>query len=80
MFVVIEIPEHGLGVLATGGAQGTIRRHGHCVQVAAVSVVVSFELAVGQAPDLWEYIFIKYIMKHTKTMSVKMIILKYPRD
>lgn len=60
VLVVIKIPEHGLGILATGGAQRAVRRHSHRIQVPAVAVVVSFELTVGQAPDLTE----KYEKKH----------------
>ena len=52
MLAIIKIPEHGLSVLATGGTQGTVRRHGDGVQVTTVSNVVGLELAVGQVPDL----------------------------
>ena len=46
MLAVIEIPEHGLGVLAAGGAQRTVGRHGHRVQVAVVTDVIGLQLAV----------------------------------
>ena len=52
VLAIIEIPKHGLGVLAAGCAQGTIGRHGDGVQVSGVSNVVGLELAVGQVPDL----------------------------
>jgi hypothetical protein len=52
VLAVVEVPEHGLGVLAAGGAQGTVGRHGHGVQVAGVTNVVGLKLAVGQVPDL----------------------------
>ena len=52
MLAVIEVPEHGLGVLSAGSTQGTVRRHGHCVQVTVVTNVVGLKLAVGQVPDL----------------------------
>merc|ERR1711997_182915 len=40
VFAIIQIPQHGFGVLSTGGTQGTIGRHGDGVQVASVSNVV----------------------------------------
>jgi len=52
VLAVIQIPEHGLGVLAAGGAQGTVGAHGHGVQVAVVTNVVGLQLAVLQRPDL----------------------------
>ena len=53
MFAVIEVPEHGLGVLAAGGAEGAVGRHGDGVQVAGVADVVGLEPAVGQVPHLF---------------------------
>lgn len=52
MLVVVEVPEHGLAVLATRGAQRAVWRNGDRVQVAVVAVVVGLELAVGQVPHL----------------------------
>ena len=52
MLAIIEIPEHGLGILATGRAQGTVWRHGHSIQVPSVANVIGLELAVGQVPHL----------------------------
>lgn len=52
VLAVIQIPQQSLGVLATGGAQGAVRRDGHGVQVAIVAVMVVLQLAVGQVPDL----------------------------
>jgi len=52
MFAIIEIPQHCFGVLATGGTQRTVGRHGYGVQVSGVSDVVGLEPAVGQVPDL----------------------------
>jgi len=52
VLAVIQVPEHGLGVLAAGSAQGTVGAHGHGVQVAVVTDVVSLQLAVLQRPDL----------------------------
>ena len=52
VLAIIEIPQHGLGILAAGSAEGTIRGHGDGVQVASVTNVVGLQLAVGQVPDL----------------------------
>ena len=52
MLAVIEIPEHGLGVLAARGTEGAVRRHSDGVQVAGVADVVGLQLAVGQVPHL----------------------------
>jgi WD40 repeat protein len=52
MLAIIEIPQHCFGVLATGGTQRTVGRHGYGVQVSGVSDVVGLEPAVGQVPDL----------------------------
>lgn len=48
----IEIPEHGLAVLATGSAERTIRGDGDGVDVAGVADQVVAETAVSQRPDL----------------------------
>lgn len=52
MLVVIEIPEHSLGVLATRCAERTIWRYSNSVEVSVMAIMVSLELAVGQAPYL----------------------------
>ena len=52
VFAIIEVPQHGFGILATGGTQRTIRRHGYSVQVASVANVIGLEPAVGQVPYL----------------------------
>lgn len=52
MFAVIQIPKHGLGVLAAGSAQRTVRRHRDGVQIAGVTDVVGLQLAVSQVPYL----------------------------
>ena len=52
MLAVVEVPKHGFGVLAAGGAEGAVGGHGDGVQVATVSDVVGLELAVGQVPYL----------------------------
>jgi hypothetical protein len=52
VLAVIQVPEHGLGVLAARSAEGSIRGHGDRVHVAGVADVVGLKLAVGQVPDL----------------------------
>ena len=52
VLVVIEVPEHGLGILATRGTQRTVRGNSYGVEVPSVPVVVSFELAVSETPHL----------------------------
>ena len=52
MLPVIEVPQHGLGVLATAGAEGAVRGEGDGVDVAGVTDVVGLQLAVGQVPHL----------------------------
>ena len=52
MLAVIEIPEHGLGVLAARGTEGAVRGHSDGVQVTGVADVVGLQLAVGQVPNL----------------------------
>lgn len=50
--VVAEIPKHGLTVLATRGAEGTIGGNGDGVDVTRVADEVALELAVGEIPNL----------------------------
>ena len=52
MLPVIEVPQHGLAVLATAGAEGAVRGEGDGVDVAGVTDVVGLQLAVGQVPHL----------------------------
>ena len=52
VLAIIEVPQHGLGVLAAGSAEGTVGGHGDRVQVAGVADVVGLQLAVGQVPHL----------------------------
>ena len=52
MLAIVEVPEHGLAVLATAGTQGTVRGQSHGVEIAGVTNVVGLQLAVSQVPDL----------------------------
>jgi len=52
MLPIVQVPEHGLGVLAARSTQRTVRTHGDSVQVACMADVVGLQLAVGQIPDL----------------------------
>lgn len=52
VLAVVQVPEHGLHVLASGRAERAIGGDSHCVQVARVAQVVDLQLAVGQMPDL----------------------------
>lgn len=49
---LVEVPEHGGAVLATGGAKRAIRGDGDSVDVAGVADVVSLELAGRELPNL----------------------------
>lgn len=49
---LVEIPEHGGTVLATGGTQRAVRRDGNSVDVASVADVVGLQLAGAELPYL----------------------------
>lgn len=49
---LVQIPQHGGTVLATGGAKGSIGRDGDGVDVAGVTDVVGLQTAGGELPDL----------------------------
>ena len=51
-FLATDVPELGLAVSTTGGAEGTVGGDVDGVEVAGVASVVSLQLAVGQVPDL----------------------------
>ena len=51
-FLASDVPELGLAVSATGGAEGTVGGDVDGVEVAGVASVVSLQLAVGEVPDL----------------------------
>lgn len=50
---LIEVPEHGGTVLATGGAEGAVGGDGDGVDVAGVTDVVGLETAGGELPNLY---------------------------
>ena len=52
MLALVDVPEHGSSVLASGSHQGTVRRDGQSVDHSSVADEVGSELAVGQVPDL----------------------------
>lgn len=52
MLALVEVPEHGLSVFASGGAEGTVWRNGDGVDVSGVSDVVGLQAAVSEVPDL----------------------------
>lgn len=52
MLALLQIPKHGNTIFATGGAQRTVWRHGHGVEVTGVVLQVRAELAVCKVPDL----------------------------
>merc|ERR1719323_1465558 len=49
---IVQVPEHGAGVLAAAGAERPVRRKGDGVKISSVTNVVGLQLAVGQVPDL----------------------------
>lgn len=49
---LVEIPEHGSAVLATGGAEGSIGGDGDGVDVTGVTDVVGLEAAGSELPNL----------------------------
>ena len=49
---LVQVPEHGGTVLATGGAEGAIGRDGDGVDVAGVADVVGLDAAGSEFPDL----------------------------
>jgi hypothetical protein len=51
---LVQVPQHGGSVLATGGAQRAIGRDGDGVDVAGVTDVVSLDAAGSEFPDLFE--------------------------
>lgn len=56
VLALVEIPEHGGAVLATGSAEGAIGGDGDGVDVAGVADVVSLQLAGVELPNLDELV------------------------
>jgi hypothetical protein len=52
VLALVQVPEHGDAVLATGSSERAIRRDGDGVDVARVAVVVGLELELLELPDL----------------------------
>lgn len=51
---LVQVPEHGGTVLATGGAERAIGGDGDGVDVTSVTDVVSLDTAGSELPDLWK--------------------------
>jgi hypothetical protein len=49
---LVEVPQHGGTVLATGGAERTVGGDGDSVDVAGVANVVGLQLAGVELPNL----------------------------
>lgn len=60
MLAVVQVPEHGDTVLATGSGQGSVGGDGEGVDVAGVTKVVGLELASVEFPDLCAGVSIKF--------------------
>lgn len=52
VLALVQVPEHGGTVLATGSAKGTVGGDGDGVDVAGVTDVVSLDAASGELPNL----------------------------
>jgi hypothetical protein len=52
VLALVQVPEHGGTVLATGSAKGTVGGDGDGVDVAGVTDVVSLDAAGGELPNL----------------------------
>ena len=52
VLALVEVPEHGDAVLATGRGKRTIRGDGDGVDVAGVAVVVGLQLELLEFPNL----------------------------
>ena len=52
VLAIIKVPQHGLPVLASAGAEGAVRGESDGVDVSSVTDVVGLQLAVGQVPHL----------------------------
>jgi hypothetical protein len=54
VLALVQVPEHGDTVLATGGSEGTVGGDGDGVDVTSVAIVVGLQLELGKFPDLME--------------------------
>lgn len=52
VLALVQVPQHGGAVLATGGAEGAVRGDGDSVDVAGVTDVVGLNAAGSELPDL----------------------------
>lgn len=52
VLALVEVPEHGLSVLSSGGTERTIWGDGDGVDVSGVADVVGLQAAVSEVPDL----------------------------
>ena len=52
VLALVEVPEHGLSVLSTGSAQGTVGGDSDGVDVSLMSNVIGLQTAVSEVPDL----------------------------
>lgn len=69
---LVEVPEHGGTVLATGGAERAIGGDGDGVDVAGVADVVGLQLAAGQLPNLLT-LYVRIRAKHAKSGDISWI-------
>ena len=56
VLALVQVPEHGGTVLATGSAKGTVGGDGDGVDVAGVTDVVSLDAASGELPNLFSLV------------------------
>jgi hypothetical protein len=56
VLALVEVPQHGNSVLATAGAQRTVGRNRHGVDVTGVADEVRSQAAVSEVPDLDELV------------------------
>jgi hypothetical protein len=73
VLAVVEVPEHGDTVLATGSGQGSIGGDGEGVDVTSVAEVVGLQLASVKLPNLLMRNISNNVMQ-TKTDSRKVVI------
>ena len=52
MLAFVEVPQHGLAIVASRSTEGSIWRDSHSVQVPSVADVIGLQLAVCQDPYL----------------------------